>query len=269
MIQTQARLRDGTAIKRGRTPHSTGRERAFTRGELLAVLVGVSLLLAVTWPVLANNRERSLRVLCVNNLRLAGQAYQQWGTEHAGQLPWRTLWCEGGTMPAAAVNCPGTPPPWITGGLNNNSWFQWSWLSNEMRSPKILACPSDTQKRPADNWTTVPPDGFLQPDFRDAAVSYFVGLDVFSTDRLGLIAGDRNVRFTVGGGACSSGVRYNGSLNFVPNSTGIGGGLHVEAGNFLLTDGRVEELSSQGFANRWSALNPGDDGGASHFLRPN
>ena len=212
--------------------------------------------------------ERSLRVLCVNNLRLAGQAYQQWGTEHAGQLPWRTLWCEGGTMPTAAVNCPGSPPPWLAGGLNNNCWFQWSWLSNEMRSPKILACPSDSQRNPAENWGSGA-DGFLTVNHLNLAVSYFIGLDVFGTDRRGVISGDRNVRFTLGGGACSSGVRYNGSLNFVPNSTGIGTGLHVEAGNFLFTDGSVEELSSQGFASRWVSMNPGDDGGTSHFLTPN
>jgi prepilin-type processing-associated H-X9-DG protein len=257
-------------MKPGRTTHSTGRERAFTRGELLAVLVGVSLLLAVTWPVLANSRERSLRVLCVNNLRLAGQAYQQWGTEHAGRLPWRTPWCEGGTMAVVGQDCPESRPPWVDVGLYNNPWFQWAWLTNEIRSPRILACPSDTQKQPATTWTTSSNEGFFHPNYRNGAISYFIGLDVFSNDRVGLIAGDRNLRFNLGGGACSSGITYNASLYCSPfSSPGIGSGLHVEAGNFLFLDGSVEELSSQGFNSRWAALWFGEDAATAHYLQPN
>lgn len=240
-------------------------EAGFTRGELLGVLVAASLLLAVAWPVLANNRERSLRVLCVNNLRLVGQAYQEWGTEHSGRLPWRTPWCEGGTM---TFNCSGSQPGWAVLGLNHNLWFQWSWLSNQMSSPKILACPSDLQKRPAGNWNSSPNDGFFHANFRNGAISYFVGLDVFSTDRLSLLAGDRNVSFVLPGGNCSSGIRASGNLDFTPTRKGIGNGLHVEAGNFLFTDGSVDELSSQGFSQRWAATYPENDGGIAHFLLP-
>src|SRR5213593_868844 len=133
--------------------------KAFSRLELAAVLGVLGLLALLALPSLANQRERSTRVLCVNNLRLAGQALLQWGTDHGGRLPWRTQACEGGTM--------GNP-------LANNAWFQWSWISNELRTPKILACPSDAPKTPATTWSLSPNGGFLYSTYRNKAVSYLM-----------------------------------------------------------------------------------------------
>src|SRR5262245_16299538 len=98
----------------------------FTKLDLLALLAVVGLLGALALPALAGNRERSLRLLCVNNLRLAGQAIQQWGTEHQDRLPWRTPWCDGGTMPSFSGYCLGAPLPGsrvgstITAGSNGS-----------------------------------------------------------------------------------------------------------------------------------------------------
>ena len=123
---------------------------------------------------------------------------------------------------------------------------------------------------PASSWTALPDEGFFHPNYRNAALSYFIGLDVFPNDRVGLIAGDRNLRFNLGGGSCSSGITYNGSLACTPFANpGIGSGLHVEAGNFLFLDGSVEELSSEGFNKRWAALWLGEDAAEAHYLQPN
>src|SRR5438093_774393 len=173
------------------------REReAFTRLELAAVLAVLGLVALLTLPALANQRERSTRVLCVNNLRLVGQAYQQWGTEHDGRIPWRTPWCEGGMSPFSA--CPGVPTPaWLTAGLYNNVWFHFIWLSNELRTPKILVCPSDAEKTPARTWDASPDGGFANGHYyQNRAVSYLTALDVFPSDPDGLVTGDRNVRFS-------------------------------------------------------------------------
>ena len=260
---TFERTKVGTESGNGRN----GRKQAFTLGELLAVLAACALLMAVVWPALANPRERSNRVQCLSNLRSIGQALQQWGVEHEGRLPWRTPWCEGGTM-LGPGDCIGTQPVWAVGGVYNNCWFQWLWISNELRTPKILSCPSDSQKRTSSAWGAEP-DGFLSASMRNAAVSYFVGLDVFANDRAGLVTGDRNVRFTISAGTCSSGITYNGSLFAGPPLTGIGGGLHTDAGNFLYSDGSAQELSSQGFGGRWNANNAAQDNGSAHFLTPN
>lgn len=226
--------------------------QAFTRLELAAVLAVLGLLALLTLPALANQRERSARVLCVNNLRLVGQALQQWGTEQGGRLPWRTPLAEGGTMGHV---------------LGNNAWFQWSWISNELRTPKILACPSDAEKTPASTWSLSPDGGFLASTYRNRAVSYLIGCDVLPEHPDGLVAGDRNLRFT-GYGNCSAGLTGVPYLGSGPaGSFGIGGGLHVEAGNYLFTDGRVEELSSRAFVARWLASEQ-DDNGVAHYLVP-
>jgi len=100
-------------------------------------------------------------------------------------------------------------------------------------------------------------------------VSYLIGLDVLPEHPDGVVAGDRNVRFTRVASLCSSGIGPVPELSSGPvGSFGIGDGLHVEAGNFLFTDGRVEELSSQAFFGRWLAIYGWDDNGASHYLVP-
>ncbi len=259
-----------TQRKPGRIGLPAARDtQASTRLELAAVLAALGVLALLALPALANQRERSARVLCVNNLRLAGQAFQQWGTEHGGRMPFRTLWCEGGTQVTGSGSCPvGTAlPPWF--GLNNNSWYQWSWISNELRTPKILACPSDAQRRPANNWGIGPDGGFRNFNYQNHAVSYLLGLDVFPEHPDALLAGDRNVRFNVFGQTCSSGISPCPGLTRGPvGSFGIGGGLHVEAGNYLFTDGRVEELSSRAFVARWLAIYGAQDNGAAHYLVP-
>ena len=250
--------------KHGSVDWPAGRDaQAFSRLELAAALGALGLLALLVLPALANQRERSARVLCVNNLRLAGQALQQWGTEHGGRVPWRTLYCEGGTQTIGTCP-PGTSPP-VWNGLQNNVWFQWSWISNELSTPKILACPSDAQRRLASNWGVHPSGGFRNATYQNNAVSYLLGLDVFPEHPDGLLAGDRNVRFSRVSAGCSSGISPAREL---ARGDGIGGGLHVEAGNFLFTDGRVEELSSQAFIGRPVSIRGFDDNGSTHYLVP-
>jgi hypothetical protein len=255
-------------IRQARRPVPS--QSGFTRVEMSVILATLALLALIVLPALANNRERTQRVLCVNNLRLAGQAFHQWGTEHSGRLPWRTPWWEGGsTWPAGTVVPSGqVPPGWLISGIYNNLWFQWYWLSNELHTPRILACPSDAQARVATKWDSDPGAGFLHANFRNRAVSYLLGLDVFPQDRDGLIAGDRNVRFDITATSCSSGIAPVQGLSFNPGNFGIGSGLHVEAGNYLFIDGRVEELSSQGFVRRLKAIYGGQDNGSAHYLTP-
>jgi len=255
-------------LKTTNRPDYSAKRRAFTRTELVAVLAAMALLVGIAWPVLANNRERSARLVCLSNLRSIGQALQIWDTEHEGRFPWRTPWCEGGTAQPAFVQCVEPPPSWYTGGLQHRAWFQWFCLSNELRTPKILACPSDTARLAAESWTT-DPGGFLRPNSLNLAISYFIALDTYGTDPNEVIVGDRNLKAIFGfGSGCSSGLNYNGGLPSGYSGPWIDDKLHRASGNFLFIDGSVEELSGFGWYSRWSAVNGGRDNGVAHFQFP-
>src|SRR2546427_9883567 len=111
------------------TPSRAGPTFAgFTRSELLVALASLALLLAVCLPALGTRVSgRSARVVCANNLRQIGAA-------------WR--------MSATALNdtFPFQIPNFIPGvsAAQFAPAYQWyQVISNELRTPRILVCPSD------------------------------------------------------------------------------------------------------------------------------
>src|SRR5690349_6816274 len=154
----------------------TAPEQGFTRVEMLAAIVALGLLAMVAFPVLASTSTRSDRVTCLNNLRIIGRALQSWGQEHGDRTPWTTPYCEGGTRVSNPNPCAESPPSILNAGLQNNLWFQFWWLTNELSSPKYLADPADTKARPAQDWGNSPTSGFINGSFRNNAISYFIGL---------------------------------------------------------------------------------------------
>src|SRR4030095_11416591 len=242
----------------GKSLSRTQRPAGLTRLEVLGILASVALLASTALPLLASHGERSARLVCFSNLRQVGQGLLEWGTDHENRVPWRKPWCAGGTTIPISTDqaCFATPPFWFTGGLQHNNWFQWWFLSNRLDSPRILACPADTPKRQAVDWSLSANGGFLHGAYRNNAVRYFVGLDTLPENPMSLVAGDSNLRFSLStGGGCSSGIRYNAYFFISQDSTTAQvPGAHGEAGNFLFLDGRVEELSSRTAAKRFQSL---------------
>jgi hypothetical protein len=180
---------------------------------------------------------------------MVGQAVLLFNAENGQMDPWRT--------PGA-----GYFPP---SGLGNNSWFQFSWLSNGLTNPKVLACPSDTA-RPAKDYSFSPDGGFLNPNYQNRAISYFTGLDSSALLPGSVLAGDRNIQFQ-SFGACSSGVNPAATIYVTPQaSTSWLKGLHGPSGNILLHDGRVEETTSQTVSRNFQSSD--DDNGSVHLLMP-
>jgi len=62
---------------------------AFTRIELLFCLLGAALLVLPAISLLASNKSESQRVICFNNLRQIGRAFQQWANDHNEKFPWQ------------------------------------------------------------------------------------------------------------------------------------------------------------------------------------
>lgn len=203
---------------------------AFTRAELLAVVAITALLLAVALPALANNRPRSHRIICANNLRQIGVAMQVWGNDHGDLPPHQLLVAEGGTRrhPLAA-----------------NTWLHFSWLSNELANARLLFCPSDTG-RPARDFSSDPTGGYVHPNFANQATSYFLTHHYnYAPLPHRPLAGDRNLRME----GFTSDSFYNVAaftfVNPVSQTFGWTNGLHDTVGNLLYADGQVEQADNR------------------------
>src|SRR5258706_4086701 len=133
---------------------------AFTRIELLFCLLGAALLIVPAISLLASNKSESQRIICFNNLRQVGHAFQVWASEHNEMLPWQVPPADGGTD--------GHP-------LGANLWFQFTTISNQLGTPRTLVCPANPlTTKAAKTWGNEPGGGFLSPVYRNNAVSYFI-----------------------------------------------------------------------------------------------
>src|SRR2546423_14524517 len=104
---------------------------AFTRIELLFCMLGVAVIVLPAVSLLASNKSESQRAVCFNNLRQIGRAFHVWGSDYQDQMPWQVPYgSAGGTL-------------YGPGGLPGNAFWHYSWISNQLGSPKILVCPAD------------------------------------------------------------------------------------------------------------------------------
>jgi prepilin-type processing-associated H-X9-DG protein len=230
---------------------TSSRADGFTRADLLVVLAVLALLPLVVLPTLANNRPRSARVICANNLRQIGNAMQLWGNDHNDQAPWDVPVAEGGTK---------------VHPLAVNVWLHFAWMSNELVSANVLFCPSDTG-RPASDFSLAPDTGYLNSNLRGNATSYLLS-HAFQGGPNVLLVADRNVGPIANFGGCAV---FNTAL-WISTRPYTGGflwntNLHNSKGNFLRADGRVEQLSNAGLAEA-IAKYPIDDNGSIHYITP-
>ena len=238
-------------------PNKSASDKAFTRLELVVVLAVLCLLAAVTWPALAVTAARSERATCVNNLRQIGRAYQIWGSDHDGQRPWDVGESSGGQHP---------PPPLSPPGLA--LWYQFYFVSGDLGTPRILACPSDNllpQRHVADNWT-MGPNGLLNLSNRNNSLSYFLSFDAPPLLPQMALGGDRTVNYVGPQRECST----VGGLAW-PMTTGVSApmwtnALHGVTGNLVLNDGSVLQTSTAGL--RTAAANADYNNGVNHTLSP-
>ena len=240
----------------GWAARSAGRGRgAFTRVELCACLTAVALLALLTLPALASAQSRGHVAQCLNNLRLMGRAVQMWASDFQGQAPWRTREQEGGLLPAS-----GTRP--------GNAWSDLAFLSNQLVTPRILACPADVDAVVAMDFTFNPSGGYLSTGFRNFATSYMVNMDSYAEYPGGFLFGDRNVRMNSGASSCSAGINNALSFNTGPGSdNGWTNRLHGVSGNIVVFDGSVSQTTTEQLAAAMKKSKPDNSTGV-HLLKP-
>jgi prepilin-type N-terminal cleavage/methylation domain-containing protein len=193
--------------------------RAFTLIELLVVIAIIAILAALLLPVLSQGSAKAKRVTCLNNLREAGLAFHMFAHDHNGKFPMAVAAAEGGSL------------DFIRNAYRINGEFYFMFrhfqtLSNELVTPKLLACPSDTRS-PAISFALL----------QNSNLSYFVGANADPVRPNSILAGDRNV--TNGNSGHSSLLRLGDSSRLQWTTE-----LHMQRGNLLFSDGRVEERNS-------------------------
>jgi type II secretory pathway pseudopilin PulG len=188
------------------------RTRGFTLVEILVVVVTILLLLFVMIPALTRTTGQHKRVACVNNLKQIGLAARLWSSDGPqGEFPW--LARSGGSR--TFVNSP-------------QVFQHFAIMSNELVTPKILACSLDLKRSRATNFT----------NFSNTNLSYFVGLDADETKPERLLSGDRNI---------TGGVFTNGFLRLLKTNSPAGWTkeMHDYGGNVGLSDGSVRQMMAQ------------------------
>jgi prepilin-type processing-associated H-X9-DG protein len=188
--------------------------RAMTLVDVLVVIAVLAVLVALFLPMLARTKGGPGPRNCPSNLKQIGLAYRMWANDNNGKYPMQVAVTNGGTLELAT-------------GIN--AWINFQAMSNELSTPKILICPTDTKHFVATKFGA---------GFDNHNVSYFVGLEADQSDPQTVLSGDSN--FEISGTPVKSG------LLLVSSNTPIAwsAARHKFRGNIVLADGSVQSISS-------------------------
>lgn len=183
--------------------------------DLLAILIVVAVMAMMGLAHLARTHARSARIGCINDLKHVGLAFRLWSGDNGDKYPMQISTNSGGTMEL----------------IRSGSVFpNFVVISNELGTPKVLACPQDTQCAPASSFTAL----------TDSNVSYFVALDADQTVSNLWLSGDRNL--TPDQSPPRPGlltVTANSRMNWTAQ-------IHTNQGNLCFADGSVQQLNNAG-----------------------
>ncbi len=206
------------------------RAKAFTRIELMVVLISSVLIIGLLAPAFSRAHAKSSRIYCIGNLKGIGIAYRIWSNDNGDKPPSVVAQSHGGWSNLLS-----------TAQASANSWTNYAIMKNELGfSPKVLICPAD-ERKPSEDFNAL----------NNLNISYFVGVGASDDYPQALLGGDRNL---------GPGVTPHHDYGFSPadgrgNDVMVKGPvcwslkMHSEendsgAGNIMLGDGSAQQDTS-------------------------
>ena len=202
-------------------PHlSKKHSRAFMPVELMVVLFVVALVLVLVLPWARGAHTRSQNIRCISNQKQISLAAMIWAGDNQDNLPMGVSITNGGSMEDALV---GRTPSTFT------------VMSNELSTPYILCCPSDSSHQRAVDFANL----------TTTNLSYFVCVDdTNAINPQAIRFGDRHLELS--GRPVRAGLAVFSTNDAVTWSAILG---HKNSGNISLGDGSVQSTTSQGLQN--------------------